>query len=250
MRIWIAVALVATVTAPVAAEERRTALTDQVARESYSLGFEFAEQLKRQGVEVQADVLAQAIHDAFDQREPLMSRDEMRVTLLQARQKAMVLADRRVRERAAKNLEDGRAFLEKNKAEEGVVALPSGLQYQIVREGTGPTPKATDAVRIQYRGVLIDGTEFDASDKRPGPAVLHVNGVIKGWTEALQLMRVGSKWRLFVPPELAYGERSFGRIPANSTLVFDLELLSIEKAAGPGPAAPSPEKEQKGTSED
>ncbi|PYY03418.1 MAG: hypothetical protein DMG64_08020 [Acidobacteria bacterium] len=121
------------------------------------------------------------------------------------------------------------AFLAANKSKEGVVTLPSGLQYKVLKEGTGPKPSATDSVACNYRGTLINGTEFDSSYKRGQPATFAVNGVIKGWTEALQLMPVGSKWQLFIPADLAYGERGAGAdIGPNSTLIFEVELLSIQ----------------------
>ena len=127
------------------------------------------------------------------------------------------------------NKKDGDAFLAANKTKPGVVTLPSGLQYKILTTGTGPKPTATDSVVCNYRGTLIDGTEFDSSYKRGQPATFPVNGVIKGWTEALQLMPVGSKWQLFVPPDLAYGTRGAGNeIPPNSTLIFEVELQSIQ----------------------
>jgi FKBP-type peptidyl-prolyl cis-trans isomerase len=127
------------------------------------------------------------------------------------------------------NKQEGQQFLAANKSKEGVITLPSGLQYKILQEGTGPKPAATDTVTVNYRGTLINGTEFDSSYKRNEPATFGVNQVIKGWTEALQLMPVGSKWQLFIPSELAYGERSPGaEIGPNSTLIFDVELLSIK----------------------
>jgi FKBP-type peptidyl-prolyl cis-trans isomerase len=125
------------------------------------------------------------------------------------------------------NLKDGQVLLEKNKAEAGVVALPSGLQYKVLTEGTGPRPKATDKVKTHYRGTLIDGTQFDSSYDRGEPATFGVGGVIKGWTEALQLMPVGSKWKLWIPANLAYGEAGRPSIPPNSTLIFEVELLEI-----------------------
>jgi len=131
---------------------------------------------------------------------------------------------------AAENLAAGTAFLEANKAKEGVKVLPSGLQYKVVKEGTGNTPTADDKVKTHYRGTLIDGTEFDSSYKRNQPAEFGVTKVIKGWTEALQLMKVGGKWELYIPANLAYGQRGRPSIPANSTLIFEIELLEIVKA--------------------
>jgi len=130
---------------------------------------------------------------------------------------------------ADKNQKEGEVFLAENKKKKGVITLPSGLQYQVIKEGTGKIPKATDTVTTHYRGTLIDGTEFDSSYKRGEPASFPVNGVIKGWTEALQLMKVGSKWQLFIPSNLAYGPQGAGQaIGPNATLIFEIELLSIK----------------------
>jgi FKBP-type peptidyl-prolyl cis-trans isomerase FklB len=144
---------------------------------------------------------------------------------------------------AETNKKDGDAFLAENKTKAGVVTLPSGLQYKILSEGTGPKPTAADSVVCNYKGTLLDGTEFDSSAKHGGPATFPVSGVIKGWTEALQLMPVGSKWQLFVPSDLAYGQRGAGGgIAPNSTLIFEVELVSIKSsdAAQPGVKAPPP----------
>ena len=222
--------------------EEQAPLKDQKAKDSYSLGYEFGSNLKRQGVEVDADVLFSAVRDAMDDKKPVLSTEEIRDTLKQLRQKVIVLQDRRFRELAAKNLEEGKAFLAANKTKEGVVTLPSGLQYKMLKEGNGPSPKATDAVTVHYRGTLIDGTEFDSSYRRCEPAAIHVNGVIRGWTEALQLMKVGSKWQIFVPSELAYGEDKFGRIPPNSILIFEIELLSVGDSASPKASEPEPSR--------
>jgi FKBP-type peptidyl-prolyl cis-trans isomerase FklB len=205
--------------------------------ESYSLGYEFGENLRSQEVEVDMDVLASAIRDGLDGKEPGLSRAVIGDTLTSLRRKVVILQDRRFREMAAGNAEEGDAFLAGNKTREGVHTLPDGLQYKISWDGTGPVPQPDDLVKVSYVGTLVDGTEFDNSHRRGGPAIVSVNGVIRGWTEALQLMKVGSKWRIFVPLGLAYGERRFGRIPPSSTLIFDIELLSIERSAGPDVAS-------------
>jgi FKBP-type peptidyl-prolyl cis-trans isomerase len=139
---------------------------------------------------------------------------------------------------AETNKKDGAAFLAANATKEGVVTLPSGLQYKVMTAGTGPKPSATDSVVCNYRGTLLDSTEFDSSYKRGQPVTLNVGGVIKGWTEALQLMPAGSKWQLFIPPDLAYGDRGQGPIGPNSTLIFEVELLSIQPKT-PAAAAPA-----------
>jgi FKBP-type peptidyl-prolyl cis-trans isomerase FklB len=142
---------------------------------------------------------------------------------------------------AEKNKKDGAAFLAENKKKEGVVTLPSGLQYKIITQGTGNTPKATDTVTVNYRGSLVDGTEFDSSYKRGQPATFPVNGVIKGWTEALQLMKEGAKWQLFIPSDLAYGEKGAGNvIGPNATLIFDVELISAKEASQESPEGHNP----------
>jgi FKBP-type peptidyl-prolyl cis-trans isomerase FklB len=134
-----------------------------------------------------------------------------------------------LRQKAAKSLEEGRSFLAENQKKEGIRALPSGLQYKVLSEGSGRSPQAADTVTVNYKGTLIDGTEFDSSYKRGQSATFKVSGVIQGWTQALQLMKEGSKWQLFIPPDLAYGERGAGRsIPPNSTLIFEVELISIQ----------------------
>ena len=131
---------------------------------------------------------------------------------------------------AEKNAKEGEAFFAENKKKEGIVTLPSGLQYKVIKEGDGPTPKATDTVSVNYKGTFIDGTEFDSSYKRNQPATFKVKGVIPGWVEALQLMKVGSKWQIFIPASLAYGDKGAGNvIGPNATLIFEVELLSIDE---------------------
>jgi FKBP-type peptidyl-prolyl cis-trans isomerase len=230
MRKWIAVVIVtAGLALPAVGAEERAVPSDQAGKDSYSVGYSFADGLKQQQVDVREEILIQAIRDGLAGRPPVVSADEMRATLMELRKKMMALEDRRLRELAAKNLADGQAYLATHKAEAGVKALASGLQYTVLQDGAGPRPTSSDTVKIRYRGTLIDGTEFDNSEKRPEAVTLRVDGVIPGWAEALQLMNVGAKWHVVVPPDLAYGQRPFGRIPPNSTLVFDLELVSIEK---------------------
>jgi FKBP-type peptidyl-prolyl cis-trans isomerase FklB len=218
--------------------EEQVPLKEQKAKDSYSLGYEFGNNLKRQGTEVDVDVLISAIKDGLDGKKPVLSPDDVRDTLIQLRKKLMVLQDRRHRELSAKNMEEGKAFLEANKTKEGVHTLPSGLQYKVLREGEGAIPKATDSVTVNYRGTLVDGEEFDSSYVRGKPITVHVFGVIDGWTEALQLMKVGSKWQLFIPPDLAYGDRQYNRIQPNSTLIFEIELLSIRERPTYGATEP------------
>lgn len=216
-------------------------LKDQTAKDSYSLGYEFGEKVRGGNIDIERELLFLGIGDALDGKKPVLSPEELRQTLQDLRKKVVILLDKRSRELAAKSLEDGQAFLAANKTNKGVVALPSGLQYKVLQEGKeGPSPKLNESVTVQYRGTLIDGTEFDSSLRRGEPTTLNVNGVIPGWTEALQRMKVGSKWQIFVPAGLAYGERRFGRIPPNSALIFELELVSIGDPAGSNANAPKP----------
>jgi len=194
-------------------------------RESYSLGYEFGSSVKRQEIEVDVDILLSAARDALEGRKPALSAEEIRNALKDLRRKVTVAQQLTQQKREAKNLEEGRAFLEANKTKEGIKTLPSGLQYIKLTEGSGPIPKETDMVKVHYRGTLINGVEFDNSYSRGEPMIIHANGMMPGWTEALQLMKVGSKWKIFVPTELAYAQRQFGRIPPNSALIFEIELL-------------------------
>lgn len=197
---------------------------------SYALGMNIGNGMHRQGVDVDPNILVRGMKDALAGRKPLMTEDEARAAVMQVQNEVRQKQQEKTQEAAAANKKEGDAFLASNKAKDGVVTLPSGLQYKILTEGTGAKPAATDSVVCNYRGTLIDGKEFDSSYKRGQPATFPVNGVIKGWTEALQLMPVGSKWQLFIPPDLAYGERGAGGdIGPDATLVFEVELLSIEK---------------------
>lgn len=193
---------------------------------SYAIGLQIAQSLLRQGVEVDLQSFTLAIEDAVNGVRPRLSPEEMsRVLDLQRRQAAENL-----RETARRNLQQGKAFLAENARRENVKVLESGLQYRVVRMGDGPRPKAGDTVRVHYTGTLVDGREFDSSHRRGEPAVLPLDGVIEGWKQALPLMPVGSKWELYVPPDLAYGARGAGAtIGPNETLVFEIELLGIEK---------------------
>jgi len=195
----------------------------------------------RQSVDVDPDVLLQGLKDTLAGK-TLMTDDEARATLMKLQGEMREKQMAKMKIEAEENKKEGDEFLAANKAKGGVVTLPSGLQYKVVTEGTGPKPKATDTVVCNYRGTLINGKEFDSSYKRGEPATFPVSGVIKGWTEALQLMPVGSKWQLFVPADLAYGERGPApEIGPNATLIFDVELLSIkkdEKAAEPAKKTP------------
>jgi FKBP-type peptidyl-prolyl cis-trans isomerase FklB len=204
-------------------------LKDENDRVNYSLGYQIGGDFKRQGVAIRPELIVKGIQDALSGAEPLMTPQEMNKTLVDLK-KRITAAQREQRQKAAgKNLAESKTFLAENAKKEGVKTLPSGLQYKVIKEGSGAMPRATDTVTVHYRGTLIDGTEFDSSHSRGKPAAFRADRVIAGWKEALQLMKEGAKWELFIPPELAYGERG-GRIPPNSALIFEVELLSVKSS--------------------
>ena len=197
---------------------------------SYALGMNIGSGMHRQGVDIDPNILVRGMKDALAGRKLLLTEDEARAAVMQVQNEVRQKQQEKAQAAGAANKKQGDEFLAANKAKEGIVTLPSGLQYKILTAGAGPKPAAADSVVCNYRGTLIDGKEFDSSYKRGQPATFPVNGVIKGWTEALQLMPVGSKWQLFIPPDLAYGERGTGGdIGPDATLIFEVELLSIEK---------------------
>lgn len=203
-------------------------LKDPKALNSYSIGLNFGTDMRKDGVEIDPAMLARAVNDALTGAKPLITLEQARMHLSQLQRQVMAHQAEENAKAAAANKAQGDAFLKENAGKPGVVVLPSGLQYQVVTMGKGPIPKTDDVVVCNYRGTLIDGTEFDSSYARNLPASFPVGGVIKGWTEALQKMPVGSKWRLFIPANLAYGERGAGeKVGPNATLIFDVELLSI-----------------------
>jgi len=232
MRLFVA-ALSFMLFASVVYAEENTVLKTQRDKVSYGIGMEIGNSLKSQSIDIDSDILARGVKDMLSGKKPLMTDQEFRETMTNFKNEMMAKQMERMKEIAEKNKKEGEAFLDENKKKEGVVTLPSGLQYKVIKEGAGEMPKATDTVTVSYRGSLINGTEFDSSESHGQPATFKVNGVIPGWTEALQLMKTGSKWQLFIPSALAYGDRGVGReIGPNSTLVFDVELLSIEGSAG------------------
>ena len=196
---------------------------------SYALGMNLGANLKRDLIDIDTAIFLRALKDTAAGGKTLLTESEARATLTQLQTAVRNKQMEKLKVAGEANKKEGDAFLAANKTQEGVVTLPSGLEYKILTQGTGPKPAATDTVVCNYRGTLINGTEFDSSYKRGQPATFPLNGVIKGWTEALQLMPVGSKWQLFLPAELAYGERGPSpEIGPNSTLVFEMELLSIQ----------------------
>lgn len=206
-----------------------TTLKTQKDKVSYSIGLDIGKSFKRQSMDIDYDVLLKGIKDSTSGAKPLLNDSETKEVLMALQQELMSKHQENMRKEGEKNLKEGNDFLEKNKKKAGIVTLPSGLQYQVLKTGTGPKPKATDTVIAHYRGTLINGTEFDSSYKRGTPANFPVSGVIPGWTEALQLMNVGSKWKLFLPPNLGYGEQGAGSdIGPNAVLIFDVELIGIK----------------------
>jgi FKBP-type peptidyl-prolyl cis-trans isomerase FklB len=212
-------------------------LSNEKARNSYAMGMTLGRNFQTQTIEVDAELLARGIKDTQSGK-TLLTPAELRETM-DAFQKGLMAKQRQMREAALlKNKAEGEAFLATNKNNAGVITLPDGLQYQVVTEGSGTPPKPDDIVTVNYRGTLLDGTEFDSSFKKGEPAKFPIGGVIPGWTEALQKMNIGSKWRLFIPSELAYGERGRPGIPPNSVLTFEVELLGAEPSTPPPPPEP------------
>jgi FKBP-type peptidyl-prolyl cis-trans isomerase len=205
-------------------------LPTQKEKFSYALGMSIEGSLKKQSVEVDLALISQGFKDAASGGKTLLTEEEAQTVLNEVQAQVRKQMQEKMQAAAPKNKTEGEAFLAANKDKEGVVTLPSGLQYKILNAGTGPKPTATDSVVCNYRGTLVNGTEFDSSYKRGQPATFGVGQVIKGWTEALQLMPVGSKWQLFIPSNLAYGERGEprGGIEPNETLIFEVELISIQ----------------------
>jgi len=197
-------------------------------KSSYAVGIDIGRELHRTAIEFDLPSLTRGIYDVFDERELQLTDEEMAEVLRELSAKTQLAQAQRREEMLQQNQEEGDAFLAANGKKEGVITTASGLQYEVLTEGTGPKPAATDRVSVNYRGSLVDGSEFDSSERHGGPATFVVNQVIDGWTEALQLMSVGSKYRLAMPSELAYGENgSSPVIGPNATLIFEVELLEI-----------------------
>ena len=208
---------------------------------SYAIGLDIVRTLKQQGIDIDPQFLAAAIRDASSGATLAMTPDQITAALgqlqqsQQAKRQAQMAKLQESRKAAGEaNVGEGKKFLDENKGKPGVTTLADGLQYKVLTEGTGPMPKASDTVTVNYRGTLINGTEFDSSYKRGEPATFPVNGVIKGWTEILQQMKAGSKYQVFIPSDLAYGERGAGQdIGPNATLIFDIELLGVKGDEAP-----------------
>lgn len=203
-----------------------TSLETDAEKFSYAFGINFTQSMMRQGAPLDADAVYMAIKDALSSSAPRLSPEAMDTALRSAAQKA----GEKKKAMAGENLSKGKAFMAKNKAKNGVTTLPDGLQYEVLRDGTGAQPSADSTVKVHYTGTLIDGREFDSSKRAGKPVSFPVNGVIEGWSKILPLMKVGARWLVTIPPELAYGVNGSGAvIGPNETLVFEIELLDIEK---------------------
>lgn len=208
--------------------EEDAVLKTEKDRLSYAIGMNIGNNLKRQSLDLNPEIVTQGIWDALSDSKTLMSEQDYRDTMTAFEQEMRQKQLAQIKELSEKNKQDGEAFLSENKKKDVVITLPSGLQYKVIKEGTGKTPKLDDTVTVHYRGTLINGAEFDSSYSRGNPASFQVSGVISGWTEALQLMKEGAKWELYIPSDLAYGERGAGRnIGPYSALIFEVELISI-----------------------
>ena len=217
-------------------------LKTQKDKASYAIGLNIGKSMHKDSVDIDPSILLRGLKDGLAGSKPLLTDDEARAVMVALQSEMRKKQEEKMLVQGEANKKEGEAFLADNKTKDGVITLPSGLQYRILKEGTGPKPVATDTVVCNYKGALLDNTEFDSSYKRGQPATFPVSGVIKGWTEALQLMPVGSKWQLFIPSELAYGARGGpgGGIGPNATLIFEVELMSVQPKAEVQVPKPTP----------
>lgn len=233
--------------APAPAPAAATAFKTQKEKLSYAFGLSLGVNMRKMEVDVDADLVLKGLKDGVSGGSPAMSEAEIQETISSFQSEMSEKQQKKAQEAAAKNKKDGDAFLSENAKKEGWKKTDSGLQYKVVAEGAGVSPKPEDTVVVHYTGKLVDGTEFDSSLKRNEPLTIPVGGVIKGWSEALLLMRPGAKFQLAIPPEIGYGDRPTGPIPPGSVLLFDVEMLEIKPATaaettkeGPPPAADAP----------
>ncbi|HVZ39015.1 MAG TPA: FKBP-type peptidyl-prolyl cis-trans isomerase [Candidatus Kapabacteria bacterium] len=227
-RAMILAAFVAVAATMVAHAQAPVPLKTNVDSISYAIGVQVGSSLRQQSIEIRNEVFMKGLQDAIANKGMQLTAADMQQCLGALQQKVQKQQAEEAAKAGEKNKKDGEAFLAENKKRKGVVTLASGLQYEVLKEGNGPKPTDASEVSVHYRGTLVDGTVFDSSIDRGEPATFKVGGVIKGWTEALKLMKAGSKWKLFIPPDLAYGEQGTGPIGPNSTLVFEVELLSVK----------------------
>jgi len=229
MKKLIAIALVLSLFGGTAMTQKKLVPKSQKEKVSYSIGMNLGKNMKIQGIEVNEALLIQGLKDALAGSKGLMTEAEMEATMSTFQQEMMNKMQAKQKVDGEKNKKEGEAFLAANKKKEGVVTLPSGLQYKILKAGNGTRPTASQTVQVHYRGSFIDGTEFESSYKQGQPAEFPVGQVIKGWVEGIQLMSVGAKWQLFIPSDLAYGANGAGqKIGPNTTLIFEIELLAIK----------------------
>lgn len=232
MRLLAVVSLLTILTGQISyayAEDQTQVLQDETAKLNYSVGYQIGADFKQQEFEVRPEAVLRGIEDAMSGSNSLMSKEEMRRTMADVGKQVAELKKKK-RQQASDYTEKNRQFLVENGKRPGITTTDSGLQYRVLEQGGGKHPALDDKVLVHYRGKLINGTQFDSSRKRNKPASFQVNQVIKGWTEALQLMKRGDHWQLFIPSELAYGVKGAGTtIPPNSTLIFDVELISIQQ---------------------
>jgi FKBP-type peptidyl-prolyl cis-trans isomerase FklB len=229
MKKLIAVALVLSLFGGTVIAQKKVTPKTKKEKISYSIGINIGKNMKTQGLDLDQGLLTQGIKDGLNSSKTAMSDKDMEATMIAFQQEMTGKMQAKQKVNGEKNVKEGEAFLAANKKKEGIITLSSGLQYKILKSGDGPKPTKDQTVKCHYRGTLIDGTEFDSSYKRGEPTEFPVGQVIKGWTEALQLMPVGSKWQLFIPSDLAYGPNGAGQmIGPNATLIFDIELISIK----------------------
>jgi FKBP-type peptidyl-prolyl cis-trans isomerase len=212
----------------VAVKPKPLVLATEKDKQSYAIGLNVGKSLHRDSIDVEPRIVLRGIEDALGDGKIMLTDEQIKTVMTDLQSQVRKKQEEKRLALIESNKKEGEAFLAANATKEGVVTLPSGLQYKVLVAGTGPKPSAADSVVCNYRGTLLDNTEFDSSYKRGQPATFTVGGVIKGWTEALQLMPVGSKWQLFIPANLAYGERGQGPIGPNATLIFEVELVSIQ----------------------
>lgn len=229
MNSWIVGLIVLGLSGPQLATQQKSVLKTQKEKVSYSIGLDIGRNFKQQSIDINPDLLSKGIKDALSGASPALTDDEMREVMTAFQTEMMAKMAENSKKAGEKNKKDGEAFLAENKKKQGVVTLPSGLQYKILVDGKGRKPALKDTVTAHYRGTLLDGTEFDSSYKQGEPTTFAVSRMIKGWTEVLPLMRVGSKWQVYVPANLAYGDRAASQeIGPNSTLIFEIELIAVK----------------------